>query len=366
MTKYYPGLNFLRAIAALIVVVGHIDQSFGYKNIPGLASKFDILLPDTHTAVVLFFVLSGFLISNLLVVELKLNGKIAYSKFYMRRILRIFPLYYLILISSYLLFDGEWSIVSILLCATIFPNIAMAQGIIWPYSRHLWSIGVEEQFYLFWPLALSRIRPDRMVLFILLFFISYSLFPIIFGFFYIRFNNPDEFLELVYSFFWYSKFNSMAFGSLLGYIYTTKHSFFKYLCNNYAGYISFFFSFFLWFSGVTFKYFTYEVYTIFFGIMILNVAVNTNLKIPLENKFTKFLGSISFGIYMYHFIIIYFFLPFLIEHLEANTLSFYVICYSSIISLSIFVAWVSFVSYEKYFLSFKKYFYSHPISPSEN
>jgi peptidoglycan/LPS O-acetylase OafA/YrhL len=96
---YFPGLNGLRFLAAIAVIVVHIEQ---FKQLFGLTdgttqSQFFLapLLPTGIESVILFYVLSGFLITYLLLSESQKTGQIAVRRFYLRRILRIWPLYYL-------------------------------------------------------------------------------------------------------------------------------------------------------------------------------------------------------------------------------------------------------------------------------
>ena len=101
---FFKGLNELRAIAALAVVFHHIES---YKSEDSLASV--IHIPQLsyfvsnlgNHGVHLFFVLSGFLITYLLFVEQERFGKINVKDFYIRRVLRIWPLYYLIVFLSF-------------------------------------------------------------------------------------------------------------------------------------------------------------------------------------------------------------------------------------------------------------------------
>ena len=91
---HFPGLNGIRAIAAFIVVFFHINATmwfFGSKPIHYFEQRDEM----SRHAVVLFFVLSGYLITYLLIQEKEKFGRIAIRKFYVRRILRIWPLYYL-------------------------------------------------------------------------------------------------------------------------------------------------------------------------------------------------------------------------------------------------------------------------------
>lgn len=88
---HLPGLNGLRAIAALSVVIAHSTQE-GISDF-GLPWLFNI--PLAGYSVTLFFVISGFLITYLLVNEFDRTDTVNVGKFYVRRILRIWPIYYL-------------------------------------------------------------------------------------------------------------------------------------------------------------------------------------------------------------------------------------------------------------------------------
>jgi len=125
--------------------------------------------PETgKIAVICFFVLSGFLITYLLLAEERHTGSISTRDFYARRILRIWPLYYVLVLAAFfvfpripvfagaLKFPEESRARSFFLYMSIFPNLAAP----FPYLGHLWSIGVEEQFYIAWPLLLKRSGSD--------------------------------------------------------------------------------------------------------------------------------------------------------------------------------------------------------------
>ena len=109
---YFKNLDGLRAIAAMAVVFTHIVSwipSEGYLN-----KYIGVLISFSSRGgkygVTFFFILSGFLISYLLFHEQKINGKIRIGRFYMRRILRIWPLYYLTVIIGFYIypfFDSE-------------------------------------------------------------------------------------------------------------------------------------------------------------------------------------------------------------------------------------------------------------------
>src|SRR6267378_8187081 len=91
---YFPGLHGLRFFAAMMVVFSHIELMKDYHGYPNLYASNLAVYESGRLGVTLFFVLSGFLISYLLLKEKEVSGSIAIRKFYGRRILRIWPLYF--------------------------------------------------------------------------------------------------------------------------------------------------------------------------------------------------------------------------------------------------------------------------------
>ena len=131
-------LDVLRAIAILLVVGSHLTFH------PAL-SRFG------WTGVDLFFVLSGFLVSGLLFQDYKTSGQIHWSRFIVRRGLKIYPAYYALLAATVLFFSlGGTPII----WSSLWPDIFFLQDY-WPGTwGHLWSLGIEEQFYIVLPLCL--------------------------------------------------------------------------------------------------------------------------------------------------------------------------------------------------------------------
>lgn len=118
-----------------------------------------------YYGVIFFYTLSGFLITYLLLVEKKTTGSIAVGYFYKRRALRIWPLYYLIVLLSFFVLPWVMPMPDVLpakswkpalsLYLLFLPNIAGYRYYV-PTCFHTYTIGYEEQFYLFWPLVLRR------------------------------------------------------------------------------------------------------------------------------------------------------------------------------------------------------------------
>src|SRR5829696_2370093 len=168
---YLPGLNALRAIAALAVVITHITFELGTFNLdPSIFGTFKNGLPRgldlAGFGVSIFFAISGFLITFLLQNEKEVQP-INIKNFYLRRILRIWPLYYLYLVIAVLtitILGYDLEIRSLLLYVFFAANIPYILNIPLKFLSHYWSIGVEEQFYLFWPWVNKKI--NRIIPFI--------------------------------------------------------------------------------------------------------------------------------------------------------------------------------------------------------
>jgi len=145
---YKPSLDGLRALAIILVVLGHAN--FKYFQNGGIG-------------VSIFFTLSGFLITTLLLDEFDLKDKISLKSFYIRRAFRLFPALYVMLlvvaIYTYFFWTGQDQkniFLDLLSSALYLFNISWSWG--WGVKNlivyHTWSLGVEEQFYLFWPFIL--------------------------------------------------------------------------------------------------------------------------------------------------------------------------------------------------------------------
>lgn len=351
MIKKLKGLDTLRAIAALVVVIGHIELLKKEKVIPNLIDT-GIKIPSGHIAVVLFFVLSGFLITYLLVKEREKTTTVSLKKFYLRRILRIWPLYFLIILLSLLFISSKYTVVSLILCLTIFPNVAHAFDYGWRASPQIWSIGVEEQFYLFWPIIFILLPEKRVNVFLILFFIGWSLFPYILVSVNAKmFSNNFE-LEHIYKLLYGTKFNCMAIGAFMGFSLAKSKKWITFLSSNVVTYSSIIFCFTLWFLGFEMEIFEDEFYSIIFSIMIVSIV--SNPKIIIDTKISRFLGQISYGIYMYHWIIIVLILKYF--PWNENLIYYNVGLYITIFFTTIVVSWLSHNTVEKYFLNLKENF----------
>jgi len=155
--KFIPSLNGLRAVSILIVLLSHWDRTAGMPA--GLAGALSSVFYGT-IGVRMFFVISGFIITLLLLRELESNGTINFRAFYYRRILRIFPPFYAYLIVICILkMSGLVYIdtANIVVAFLYLENFRLAPETNW-LVIHSWSLSVEEQFYFLWPALLFKLR----------------------------------------------------------------------------------------------------------------------------------------------------------------------------------------------------------------
>ncbi len=167
LRKYMPELDGLRAIAIILVVwhnvtAGRYTGDFFWRLV-------NLLSNAGWVGVQLFFVLSGFLITGILLDEEKSPGQL--RNFYMRRVLRIFPLYYAVLCIAFVLVpalniappwlqddmrDQFWYWTFLVNWSAPLLGDGQALG-------HFWSLAVEEQFYLLWPLCVLVLSRRKLV-----------------------------------------------------------------------------------------------------------------------------------------------------------------------------------------------------------
>lgn len=150
--RFLPEVQGLRAVAVLLVLVYHLDAD---------------LVPGGYIGVDVFFVISGFLITSLLLREVRSSGAVALGRFYIRRIRRILPAATLVLVTTTIAVVAllpatrlEQAAIELAASAAYAENIVLAQQTVDYLAaedapspvQHFWSLAVEEQFYLLWPL----------------------------------------------------------------------------------------------------------------------------------------------------------------------------------------------------------------------
>jgi peptidoglycan/LPS O-acetylase OafA/YrhL len=267
-------------------------------------------------AVTFFFTLSGFLITSLLLTEKMSRGTIRLRRFFVRRALRIWPLYYLTLaagygLSLYWLRDIPRGVIQngFVLNLLLLPNLAFALGMLPAILIQIWSIGTEEQFYLIWPFLLKRIRPQKLL----------PLFMGIIGFFllariFVKMMGPAyDWLNILL---FRTRIDCMAIGGLAALLLSFSASggcarLYRLILQPATGWISA--SCFIGLLVLSYRFHLslYQCYAFFSGILILRVIARPVKW--LEHTVPRYLGKISYGIYLLQQFVIFFLFKSLVE-----------------------------------------------------
>jgi peptidoglycan/LPS O-acetylase OafA/YrhL len=352
---YLPGLNGLRAIASLAVVISHTTLAL---NQFGLSSKIFGTDPDGNPkgldlagdGVSIFFTLSGFLITYLLLKEKEIS-RLKVRDFYIRRILRIWPLYYLYLFASIItavIFGIAFSKFSVSFYVFLAANIPFILGKSLPFLAHYWSLGVEEQFYLFFPQIarqsnkrLLRVAGSMIIVLLSLKFVFWMIKR--------RYGIETLFLAITVT-----RFNIMLTGVVGAILYYNKNAIFLRFATNKITQIFSWLCIFL----IAINQFhiasviDQDLIAIISVFLIVGQITKRNHIINLENKVCDFIGKISYGIYVIHPLLIFYYAE-LIGRFHSTSVFKYLVVYFLTISTTIIVAYFSYEFYEKKFLKLK-------------
>ncbi|WP_407524200.1 acyltransferase [Lacibacter sp. MH-610] len=358
--KYNPkqhisALDSIRGVAVLLVILFHCYPTY--------ITKLGWLGVD------LFFVLSGFLITGLL---LDAKGKNNYYRnFIVRRTLRIFPLYYF----------------ALLLCLVIVPIVFKSllppdygyytanQLWFWTYTQnwlfsktgfpenltlvHFWSLAVEEQFYLFWPLFVRIFSSRKLLGFCFMLMVLSFAFRLYIGK-EIGFVSPFEYVATL------SRIDALLTGAVTAILIRNN----KELLEKYA--FRFFITSIIFFTAgilLARSFFFLKLAPFYLAadiafacLLVYMLSVdhkNATLKNFLNQKVFIFLGKYSYGLYVYHYILYMFFKDYFIRHIQAvvhNYWAAFFITGTLVIFVSVVVSILSYRLIELPFLKLKKYF----------
>jgi peptidoglycan/LPS O-acetylase OafA/YrhL len=361
-------LDGLRAIAILLVCIAHfyqVDEATLYidNKLFGIIT-FKISQLGLK-GVELFFILSGYLITRIL-----LNTKDSpnyFKSFYMRRILRIFPLYYFVLFVSFFILpyfisidagtqqiiDSQWKL------WTYTSNVFFIDPVKWDISSfpnfgHFWSLAVEEHFYIVWPFIIYYFRNKKVITIMWLIFL-FSMLSWILGFSESIFN----WTTLKYS-------GALALGGILAYyeyqnIETLEKLYTKTKRYTILLLLLFLISAFIPRSFGEFGTIAGYVISLvlFSNLVLMAIFGNQKIKTFFDHKILFFIGKISYGIYIYHGLLRPYFKEFIYDPmyvLVGGGILTSIIYTVLMTMISIFIAFLSWEFFEKHFLQLKKYF----------
>lgn len=314
---YFPNLNGVRFIAAFSVLIHHTEQIKYLMGLDNIYSNFFIKNLG-KLGVGLFFVLSGYLITYLLLSEKQRRGDISTKDFYIRRVLRIWPLYFIIVILGFFVFPvipifneplrnqyyfDEDFFKRLPFFLLFLPNL----GFVFYRAPYLcsqtWSVGVEEQFYAIWPWIIKSKNPIKT------FFKLVGGFLLILGMLWLYIFKISDLTETtkqkiqdgVALFFSQFRILTMVIGGIGAYlVFEKKDKILSILFRKDVQIVVYLILSLMLGTGFHVPGINMEFYGIFFCFFILNVSQNPNTILYLEQKVIHYFGKISYGIYIYH------------------------------------------------------------------
>jgi peptidoglycan/LPS O-acetylase OafA/YrhL len=338
VVNHRKDIQSLRGVAILFVLLFHF---------------FPKIFPNGYLGVDLFFVISGFLITKI-VIERSKKKNFSYIIFIKERFYRIFiPVLFLLifvaLFSFLILLPNDlnkfWN--SIVSTIFIVPNIYFyfTGGYFGGNNEfkpllHLWSIGLELQFYFLYPFILlfflKNFKNNLIFLFFLIFIFISLLFLFLFQNSFFFFNLPGRLWEF-------------CIGSMIFFIKEKK----KLTLINYVSTIVLLF--FSLFSSEKYNFYNLILITISAGILIISGKKSFDNNVVINNKIFQFLGTISYSLYLCHWPILVFFKYYFIRELNAFELI-------SIIILTIFLSFFFWLFIENYFRNNKLHKFNYQLT----
>ncbi|HIP35385.1 MAG TPA: acyltransferase [Crocinitomix sp.] len=369
---HFKNLDGLRFLAALSVFIFHFVSELKVIT-PGQTKGFYYHLVSFVTSkgtlgVNFFFVLSGFLITYLILYEIKTTKSFNLKYFLIRRTLRIWPLYFLIVVIGFLVFPLVFNgystnhrLINYVFFLANFDELYYGINDSINFLTAPWSVAIEEQFYLFWGVlfyVLSKTILNKQLTMYKLPLIVLVLLLLSFMF---RLYHHTEHRLLYYH--TIAVMPDILIGALLGYFYMLKHRWIKSLENLSKNKIIL-----VYFIGLSIILFKNQIFfgpfivlerfviALFFAFVILDqISFNCSF-LKVENiKGTAFLGKISYGLYMYHLVVMYV----LEKSIDFGSLNDYVsitLFFILSVFLTFIIALLSYQWFEHPFLTLKKKF----------
>ncbi|MBX7259596.1 MAG: acyltransferase [Candidatus Hydrogenedentes bacterium] len=306
---YRPELDWLRFLAFSAVFWFHVcpDTFESYWNLGLPKTLVHYLMPLVRVGghgVDLFFTLSAYLITELLLLERNRTGRVHVTAFYVRRILRIWPLYFAFILTAFP-FEVLWGQVPAMYYAALMTFTAnwyrVASGMLSSVTGPLWSVSIEEQFYLVWPNLMARIKPKYFAgLLALLVVLTW-----VYRYHYVHGAPPTRYSV------WYNTFarlDCFAMGGLLACALHGRnavlHRAVRFLLAAIAAGL-------FWRVGASPNGGYFETSPVwaypqaaFASVLLILAAVTAPAKASYSPPFRmlSYLGKISYGLYVYHFV----------------------------------------------------------------
>ena len=374
MTNYIRGLDGLRAVAILWVMLGHVSAASKWEAVTGYQKAFTLVASAGWVGVQLFFVISGFLITKIL---LKDKGKPKQlSHFYMRRSLRIFPIYYLTLATLFIIIPAlgytlEW-----------LSQETEHQAWYWTYMNnwirpyiynkglpHLWSLAIEEQYYLIWPFFVIFLQRKWLIGVCAFMVISAPIFRYLLFYFY-QTDLENVGPRAAYNF-TFARWDAIALGSLLAILaqsdqalsWLKQHQLKLFIGSSLLILLQVAFT--RTFNAVGeggFELLNQTYTCVLFFIVVFFVATNDQLRLInwLEFSPVKLIGKYSYAMYIFHLpIMVAWFSYFAPDYTAMSSIQIFakvLINFVIIFSISFILSMLSWHLFEYPILKLKRFF----------
>lgn len=321
----FKHLDALRGIMAMYVTLVHfyvlytlnVTNTLEYEGLGLLAA---VQLGQIFMTA--FFVLSGFLITYILLIDKEKNGVVRFKRFYLRRAFRILPMYYLAVLGMYFLYRKAClnpDISSLELCSELteraryyffmIPNWAHAIDKNIPHISNFWSIGAEEQFYILWPIILYGTKKYLNTFYgVYVFYCLLLIGFVLVGNFY--YHNQNETLTNIAKFLDYTRFGAFAFGGIIAYyfLHLEESRFQKthlFLVKKSTQWVCLIVSFLIAVIPNQHVIFLKHIIVIpCCAVVIYNLAFDKNSILKLDQKQLNYLGKATYSLYVLNQIVI--------------------------------------------------------------
>lgn len=364
---YFPYLDVVRFIAAFMIIIYH-----GYEAWRGWFGEIGFLSGGTYTdltaggklvhqtlknfeiGVDVFFLLSGFLITYILIKEKEKFGKINIFNFIVRRTLRIWPLYFLLIaVAPFIVSWVNADTPNYLVNALFVNNFHAIQTTKWTYPfAHFWSICIEEHFYLVWPFIIAFI-PNKHLMKV---FISLIIFSIGFRMYSVMTADHPWYTLYLHTF---SRMDVLVIGAIGAYFYAKK----PFQIN-----LSRYYRILLWivliavfclepvvnWNSVFLGGFKKFFYIAVISLLLLDYNFNEKFRHVLKpNSIFHYFGKISYGIYMYGNILLLIIMKKIMMKWDISNLYLYMLF---VTVLSLLIPAISYEIFERPILKLKRKF----------
>jgi peptidoglycan/LPS O-acetylase OafA/YrhL len=364
---HFQHLDIIRFLAAFMIVILHSYEAWcgwygqvgalsggTYTDLTAGGKLIDQLLRNLGLGVDIFFLISGFLITYILLEEKKKMGRVNILKFMIRRSLRIWPLYFLLIALTPFLITwvetAEPNYWANILFISNFTTIIDEQ---WTYPfAHFWSICIEEHFYLVWPFIIAFIPQKRL----LVTFITIILGSIVFR----AYTSMSE------DFPWYtlflhtlSRIDVIVIGAIGAYFFSGKK--FEFRLSLFQRMVlllvligSLMIEESVLWNTVFLATFKKYFYMAIVSVLLLDFNFNTNFRhVFKKGSFVHYLGKVSYGVYMYSNILLLIIIKKIMIYNDIKNMYVYFLL---VFTLSILVPIISYELFEKHVLKLSKRF----------